>query len=86
MRFRLTPLNIISAALLVIAVYLIIYRDTSGWRLLGSIPVLLIMFICFAADILFRTYLKNTKRVWIVELVFIIFAILTIMVVKQSKL
>ena len=83
MNIRLTPLNIISSVLLVAGAYSIISHNSSKLHVLETVPILIIVLVCFSADLLFRTYLKTTKRVWIVELLFIIFAVLTIILIKQ---
>ena len=78
---RLTPLNIVCAMLLVAAAYMLLFPDEAGWRLLGSIPLFVIALICFIADIIFRRALRSLKRIWIVELIFIIFAaVLTLLI------
>ena len=83
MKLRLTPLNIVSAILLVTVGYLIINADPTGWRLLGSIPLLILALLSFISDLIFRRFLSDIKRIWIIELLFIIFvAILIILFTK----
>lgn len=83
MNIRLTPLNIVCAVLLFSAVYLIVLADQEGWRLLGTIPLLVLTVISFAADIFFRRAFVSLKRIWIVELVFIIFAVVLMFLIRQ---
>ncbi|WP_423148084.1 hypothetical protein [Rubrolithibacter danxiaensis] len=85
MKLRLTPLNILSSALLVAVFYLLVFKDDSGWRLLGTIPLIVLVVISFVSDIIFRTLLKGLKRIWIVELLFIIFAVLVMMIIQSLK-
>jgi hypothetical protein len=80
---RLTPLNILTSCLLVSIAYLIIYPDREGWRLLGSISLLVIAVISGIADLLFRRWIKDLKRIWIIEIVFIIFAAISIVIIQK---
>ena len=83
MRFKVTPLNILLAALLTGIGYLIILPDENGWRFLGAVSMLMLCVVCFISDMIFRYFMKDLKRIWIVELVFIIFvAVLTILIRK----
>lgn len=79
---RLTPLNIISAALLVISACLLINDDLGGWRLLGTIPILVLVVLSFISDLFFRNLLSDIKRIWLFELVFIIFVAVLIILIR----
>ena len=74
MKLRLTPLNILTSIILVSIAYLLIYQDAEGWRLLGTVSLIVIAIPCFITDLIFRRFVKDLKRIWIIELVFIIFA------------
>ena len=74
MKLRLTPLNILTSIILVSIAYLLIYQDTEGWRVLGTVSLIVIAILCFITDLIFRRFVKDLKRIWIIELVFIIFA------------
>ncbi|MBC8052700.1 MAG: hypothetical protein H7Y13_06520 [Sphingobacteriaceae bacterium] len=74
MKVRLTPLNIFTSVLLVSIAYLFIYRDSEGWRMLGSVSLLVMAVLSFFTDLIFRKFIKDLKRIWIIELLFIIFA------------
>lgn len=80
---RLTPLNIVSAILLVCVGYLLINADQSGWRLLGSIPLMAFALVSFISDLLFRKFLIDLKRIWIIEILFIIFVAVLIIVIQK---
>lgn len=84
MKVRFTPLNLVVSALLVSVAYLIIFKDESGFRILGTIPLLALVIVCFISDLLFRKYLKDLKRIWIVELVFIIFAATILILIQKG--
>lgn len=82
MKIRLTPLNVISSILLVAVGWLFIFADETGWRKLGAIPLIVLWILSFISDIIFRRYLKDLKRIWIVELVFIIFVTILILIIQ----
>ncbi|HCN82042.1 MAG TPA: hypothetical protein DIT07_00245 [Sphingobacteriaceae bacterium] len=84
MKIRLTPLNVISSILLVAVAWLYIFADDTGWRRLGAIPLIVLWILSFIADIVFRRYLKDLKRIWIVELVFIIFVAILILIIQST--
>ncbi len=81
-RLRFTPLNLLSALLLTGTAYLWIFPDEGGWRKLGSIPLLAMLVLCLLSDIFFRFLLKDLKRIWIVEGLFLIFVLLLIIVIQ----
>lgn len=82
MKISLTPLNVISSILLVAVAWLFIFADDTGWRRLGAIPFIVLWTLSFISDIIFRRYLKDLKRIWIVELVFIIFVAVLILILQ----
>lgn len=88
MRFRLTPLNIITALGLALLVASFFEPATVGrgqvdvggfykW-LLGALVV-----VTFISDLIFRFALKNLKRIWIVEMVFIIATAILILILQK---
>jgi hypothetical protein len=88
MKFRITPLNFASAFFLFIAAYSWIYGikisgvqfkhmgATIGWIFL------LFAFVVSFMDIMFRNFLLETKKIWIVELSFITLAAIIFFLVK----
>jgi hypothetical protein len=72
MKLRLTPLNIVIAVLLFSAAFQILKADNVNLR--QSIFFILMVLTCFITDLLFRRFLTDLKRIWIIELLFIIFA------------
>jgi hypothetical protein len=82
-RIRFTPLNFLAALLLAGLAYLWIFADETGWRFLGSIPVLVLLLLCLLSDIFFRFYFKELKRIWIVETLFLIFVLLMIYILQD---
>jgi len=88
MKFRITPLNFASAFFLIIAVYSWVYGvKISGYHFkqmgttIGWI-FLLFAFVVSFMDIMFRNFLAETKKIWIVELSFITLAAIIFLLVK----
>ncbi len=90
MKIRLTPLNIISAASLTLSVYAIIDfyfiihpARQQEWGILSAGFYILLAIITFISDLIFRRFLSDIKRIWIIELLFIIFVAILIILFKQ---
>jgi hypothetical protein len=88
MKFRITPLNFTSAFFLIIAVYSWVYGvKISGVQFkqmgatIGWIFLLFAVVVSFM-DIMFRNFLVETKKIWIVELSFITLAAIIFLLVK----
>jgi len=80
MKLRLTPLNILTSLLIVGIAYLLLFPDESGFRELGSIPLIILLILSFITDQVFRRFIPELKRIWLIELLFLIFvAVLTIL-------
>jgi hypothetical protein len=83
MKVKITPLNILLAALLTTLGYLLLFPDENGWRFLGAVSLFILCAVCFIADMIFRFFLKDLKRIWIVEVCFIIFAVVLIVIIRR---
>jgi hypothetical protein len=83
MKLRITPLNILAAALVTAIMYLLIFPDEYGWRRLGSISLALMLASTVVTDLIFRFFFRELKRIWIVEVVFLIFAALFIIILQK---
>ena len=92
MKIKLTPLNIVSAIGLVTAVVLLAdrnevhkpgYIDMTGWAVTFGF---LIFVIAFISDLIFRKFIPELKKIWIVEGVLIIFTVVLIYILKVSLL
>ena len=83
MRTRLTPLNFAAAGLLVALVYPLLDSGTSDGEGLNTILLLALLIVCLLADILFRSLLRNLKRIWIVEVLFLIFAVISLLIIRS---
>ena len=83
MNLRLTPLNLVSAILLTGVAWLLIFSDENGWRQLGTIPLLIMFFLSSFTDLVFRHLIVDLKRIWLFELLFIIFVAMLIILFKK---
>ncbi len=83
MNTRLTPLNILVSALLVAIGYLLVDKNTGGWKPLNFIELVVLVLVCFISDLLFRRFVIDLKRIWIIELAFIIFAAVVMLTVRR---
>lgn len=88
MKFRITPLNIIGAVALGLAAFNILspknnapgHVDMSGFYLLILGCLVLVTFI---TDLIFRFTLKDLKRIWIVESIFLVFTAVMILIIQK---
>ncbi|WP_316806371.1 hypothetical protein [Pedobacter agri] len=88
MKLRITPLNIIGAIGLGLAAFNILSEkdtaprqvDMSGFYLLILGCLILVTFV---TDLIFRFTLKDLKRIWIVESVFILFTAILILIIQK---
>lgn len=88
MKLRITPLNIIGAVGLGLAAFNILgpkdsapkHIDMSGFYLLILGCLILVTFI---TDLIFRSTLKDLKRIWIVESIFIVITVILMFIIKK---
>ena len=88
MKFKITPLNIASAAFLVLAVYIFI----NGAAVIGSRSIhlgtamglifLLFAFVVSFMDVMLRNFFPETKKLWLIELSFITLAAVIFLIIK----
>ncbi len=89
MKFRLTPLNIITSvgfALLAISFFQV--KPASGLANFntGAIYKILLsalILVAIVSDLIFRFTLKELKKIWIVETLFIAFTIVLILILQK---
>lgn len=79
---RLTPLNIVSAVLILLAALPFIKAAGGAGTPVGFYYYMLLVALCVISDLLFRGLLRNLKRIWIVELSFIIFVAVLLVLFK----
>jgi hypothetical protein len=84
MKVRLTPLNIVSSILLVSLAYLLLFPGVGGWRDLGAVPLLILFILSFISDVIFRRLVQNIKRIWLFELLFLIFVVILILLIRTQ--
>lgn len=88
MNFRITPLNIIGAVGLGLAAFNILspkdntprHIDMSGFYLLILGCLILVTFI---TDLIFRFTLKDLKRIWVVESIFIVITLILMVIIRK---
>lgn len=88
MKFRITPLNFCSAALLILAIFVLV----NGAKVTGmnyphlgtaiGLIFLLFAFVVAFLDLMLRNFFPVTKTLWIVELSFITLATIIFLLVK----
>ncbi len=90
MKVKLTPLNIVSALCLVIAVLVLLDKKDARYPqhvdmtgLLSGFCVLTAV-IAFISDLIFRKFIPSLKKLWIIESVLIVFVIILIFIIKVS--
>jgi hypothetical protein len=88
MKFRLTPLNIITAIAFALFVVVLFRRKPEGPGAidLGGIYQLMLgalVAVAFISDMIFRFTLKDLKRIWIVEIIFIALTIILFLILQK---
>lgn len=88
MRFRLTPLNIVTALGLAMLVFLLFQPKSTVPRHLNLSGFYMLILSCliaitFVTDMIFRFTLKDLKRIWLVELIFISLTIILFLLLKK---
>ena len=75
MKFRLTPLNIVSSIFLFHIAELILSSDSRGFSGLSIASLCILLVISLVSDQVFRRLIPEQKRIWLFELVFLIFVL-----------
>ncbi|WP_343524454.1 hypothetical protein [Pedobacter sp.] len=88
MKLRVTPLNIIGAiGLSLMAVGLFSEKSTVPGQINLSGFYLLILAwlvaVTFVTDLIFRFTLKDIKRIWVIELIFIVIAAILMLILQK---
>lgn len=87
-KLRLTPLNIVAALgiALLIVVSMQPKAKTAGHNELGALYLFILgslVVVSFVSDLIFRFILKDLKRIWLVETVFIAIAITLFLILQK---
>lgn len=88
MKLRITPLNIVGAIALGFVVINLFteknnaprHIDMSGFYLLILGCLILVTFI---TDLIFRFTLKDLKRIWIVESIFVVITVILMVIIQK---
>ena len=88
MNFRITPLNIVSAIGLGLVVVNLFTEKSTAPRHVNMDGFYLLILGClivvtFITDMIFRFTLKDIKRIWIVELIFIVIAAVLMLILQK---
>ncbi len=87
MKFRLTPLNILAAAgmMLLAMNYLQIPVFTAQGKEFGAFYRLMLAGLTFVAmliDLIFRFLFRDLKRIWLVELIFLLLTVILFLILQ----
>ena len=88
MKLKITPLNIATAFFVVMAAYIGIYGITISHsktiNFKGTICAVFLLFalVCFVIDMMLRNFFPDTKKIWIIELSFVILTTVIYLLVK----
>ena len=88
MKLRLTPLNIVSVALLVSTFYYYYIIEHNSYTRQGEWDILLmgiygtLAIISIIADLVFRRLLTDIKRIWVIEVLFIILVVILLTLIN----
>lgn len=88
MSLRITPLNIVSAVGLGLVTLNLLSEKTTAPRHINMSGFYLLILGClilvtFITDLIFRFTLKDIKRIWVVELVFIVIAAVLMVILQK---
>jgi hypothetical protein len=90
LKVKLTPLNVVSALCLTAAVLLLLNRRQTLEATPGALIDLmaglsvLAAIISFISDQIFRKFIPNLKKLWVVEGMLVIFIVILILIIKTS--
>ncbi|PWS28373.1 hypothetical protein DHW03_00505 [Pedobacter yonginense] len=87
MKFRITPLNIITSIAFAFLAVSIFQTKPAGKPFdMGAFYKLILVcliVVTFITDLIFRFSFKNLKRIWVVELVFILIAAILMLILQK---
>ncbi|MBY0245180.1 MAG: hypothetical protein K2Q03_06990 [Sphingobacteriaceae bacterium] len=88
MKVKITPLNIVSALAITLAIYLLYFADKSSIQSIEQ-PKNLIVILCFAGvvvsfivDQMFRRMIQSLKKIWMIEIMLIALTILFTLILR----
>lgn len=88
MKLRVTPLNIVGAISLSLLVVGLFSEKSTAPRQINLSGFYLLILGClvavtFVTDLIFRFTLKDIKRIWMVELLFIVIAAILMLILQK---
>jgi len=86
MKLRLTPLNIITALSLAFLIASFFEKKAVGHVDVSALYKLLLgalVLVSFISDMIFRFTIKNLKRIWLVEMVFIALTVILFLILQK---
>ncbi|MBE7175023.1 MAG: hypothetical protein INR69_01380 [Mucilaginibacter polytrichastri] len=87
--FRFTPLNLATAALLLLAVYVAMNgaaftgQGNERWSTAIAALFALLAVATFFLDLIFRNFFPETRRLWIIELAFMALTTVIFLLIKS---
>lgn len=84
MNLRLTPLNIISSIALVGIGYILVFPAAKESYQPGIAPLVVLLVTSLISDLIFRRLVVVLKRIWLIELLFIIFVIVLVLLIRTQ--
>ncbi|WAC40656.1 hypothetical protein [Pedobacter sp. SL55] len=90
MKVKLTPLNIVSALSIMAVVGLVVNKNwllapaNQGFKGLFIALGLLVFFVSFLCDQIFRKFIPTLARLWLMQLMVVILAVVFVLVLKIS--
>lgn len=87
MKLRITPLNIVTSIAFAFLVVSVFQTKTAGQHFdMGAFYKLILgclVVVTFITDLIFRFSFKELKRIWVVELVFIVIAGILMLILQK---
>lgn len=89
MKFKITPLNIISSTAIIIAVLLLFNQlnffeyQLPAMKILFVVLFVIIAVVAFVSDLIFRKMIPSLKRLWLVEVSLITLTAVMMIVIKS---
>jgi hypothetical protein len=87
MKLRITPLNIVVAgAAVMCAYYYLTPVKGPAYNYANSLIAYLLIFVvlvAFITDLVFRFFFKEIRKIWLVELVFILLTVVVFLILQK---
>ena len=88
MKLRLTPFNIVIAFAIALLIIILFQPTPSGGPQIFAIKaqqwfLLALIVVCFITDLIFRFTLRSLKKIWIVELAFVLLLSILFLILQK---